>query len=297
MSNWPVAPTISNINTHLVSYTLSDVFNIINAASKHEHIESSPESSDQTSLFFRLPAEMRQAIYEVAILDDSDSAESMMSSGSINLLQTCRQVKMEAEPIRYQRPQSFSSQAKFFLWLDHSHVSNLERVRTILLHLTDVDLSVLLDPSTTNHRRHSTAWSIYQEELSKLEKALRSLPNLSNLTIIPPKDNRSMLLRQFYRRFLAIIPTRCAKLQRLELHDTAGVLEYAPTLNAIREVVFTEAAYDHRTPVRQEELQREAATPPRVVKVETDDVDGWHASARLSPRSQRRSRVTRLVSD
>ena len=62
-----------------------------------------------------------------------------------------------------------------------------------------------------------SAWSIYQEELSKLEKALRSLPNLSSLTIIPPKDNRSMLLRQFYRRFLGIIPTRCAKLQRCEL--------------------------------------------------------------------------------
>lgn len=297
MSNWSTVATAWNINTHLVSYTLPDILNIVNAALQCEQLQSSQEFSKQTSLFLQLPVEMRQAIYEAAILDDSDSAEGVVTPGSNNLLQTCRQIKMEAEPIRYQRPQSFSSQARFFHWLDRSHVANLERVRSLSIHVTDVDLSILLDPSTTNPRGHSTAWSVYQDELGKLERALRALPNLSNLTVIPPKDNRSMLLRHFYRVFVTMIPTRCPKLQRLELHDSTGALEYAPKLNEIPELIFTEAVHDRRTAVRQENLQREFTTPPRAVKIETDDIDGWSSSTRLSPRTLRRSRVTRVVSD
>ena len=297
MSIWPIVAPAWNINTHMVSYTLPDILHTINAALRRNHPESSQISSAQTSLFLQLPAEMRQAIYEAAILDDNDSAESTTNLGSISLLQTCRQVKMEAEPIRYQRPQSFSSQARFFYWLDHNHASNLERVRTISLHLIDVDLSILLDPAATSPRRHPTAWSIYQDELVKLEKALRSLPNLSNMTIILPKDNRSMLLRQFYRMFLAMIPTCCPKLLRLELSDSMRALEYAPMLNDIPEVIFTEANLHQRNSVSDESQQREGTTPSRVVKIEPDDAEVWQASVRVSPRSQRRSRVIRVVSD
>jgi hypothetical protein len=301
MSNWSVLPTSANINTHLVSYSLLNILNIIDEAFQRIHPRPGLTTSEQTSPFLELPFEMRQAIYEAAILDDteggSDSEESATISTSINLLQTCRQVKMEAEPIRYQRPQSFSSQAKLFLWLDRSREANLERVHTLTLHLTDVDLSRLLDPTMTSAPKHPTAWSIYEEALGRLEDALRSLPNLSSLTIIPPKDNRSALLKKFSQLFLTTIPTHCPKLKRLELHDTKRVLEHVPTLHSIREVVFTEHQHDHAQVGAEDGEEGEAVLSPRMMKVDADAADRRPTHSTLSTKAKRRSRVTRVVSD
>ena len=246
MVSWPAAPTFASINTYLVTYTLPSILEIVNTILRRRPSQPIEEEPEQSSGFFKLPGEMRQAIYEAAILDESDDSlddnDDDTTSGRLNLLQTCRQVKMEAEPIRYQRPQSFSSQARLFQWLDRSRTSNLERVRTLSLHLTDIDLTPVRDLTTTDVPVYPNAYSMYQEELAKLAEAFRCLPNLSSLTIIPPKDNRSALVRNFYFMFLAMLPTRCPKLTHLEVHDTKDVQPYIPALNSISNVIFTEAS-------------------------------------------------------
>lgn len=302
MSARPVVPAFGNINTHLVSYTLPNVLRKITAAAQRIKVQSNPTPPEHSSPFFRLPAEMRQAIYEAAILGESDgifdSDENTISSTSINLMQTCRQVKIEAEPIWYQRPQSFSSQAKLFAWLERSLASNLERVRTLTLHLTDVDISPLLVHAALNPTRPSTVWPFYQMELGNLEHALQSLPNLTHLTIYPPGNNGSEFPKKFYRSFLRELPVQCPRLQQLELHDTNEILSKVPILNKIPELTFAVIRHDHRHLHPQEWEQGQVAPLSPVVKVANDD-DAEVLSHQLSPspRAQRRSRVTRIVSD
>ena len=297
MSNRLFIPAFGNINTHLVPCSLTDILEVITAALQRMTAQSHPTTSEQPSPFFRLPPEMRQAIYEAAILDDSDggsdSDENMTPSSSANLVQTCRQIKIEAEPIRYQRPQSFSSQRKLFVWVDNSRRSNLERVRTLTLHLTDVDVSPVLVPNIADPHEEVRPSDLYRYELAKLEDALRCLPNLASLTIIPPTKKHAML-SNFYRSFLNRIPTRCPKLKRLELHDTKDVLAYAPTLNDIREVVFTEMSREDAHSTGRDRDYEEASP---VVKLESDDFE--RQPFRLSPSSSaiRRSRIARVVSD
>lgn len=239
---------------------------------------------------------MRQAIYEAAILDNSDGGSDIdvtMASSSASLMQTCRQVKIEAEPIRYQRPQSFSSQAKLFAWIDRSQPSNLERVRTLCLHLTDVDVSPLLQQAVGVPARFSNAWTIYNHELAKLDEVLRALPNLTNLTILPPKQRHAMSVK-FYRMFLQIIPSRCLKLKRLEIHDTKDVLHYAPMLKDIQEIIFTKVAQENAD---SRASNREPIEASPAIKIEADDLEARRHRSSPTPRSMRRSRVTRVVSD
>lgn len=300
MRNWLAAPSLGYVTAHLVSYSLAQIRDIVGAVVQRIHLTYSPGTSEPESLFFKLPAEMRQAIYEAAILDESEScseSEESTTSTGVNLLRTCRQVKMEAEPIRYQRPQSFASQAKFFIWVDRSRDSNLERVRTLTLHLTDVDLSQLMASVPMSPRNYSTAWSIYQAELERLDGALRSLPNINSLTIIPPKDSRSMLLRQFYKVILSMIPSRCPKLKRLELHDTEDVLNHTPTLKHIQDLVFTESRSESSATSPSEEEPTNYASGSSVVKLESNSPDGQPIFSSPSPKLKRRSRVTRVVSD
>lgn len=179
-----------------------------------------------------LPPEMRLDIYELALLD----AKPALSSPS--LLQTCSLINMEARPTLYKRPASFPSQAKLFDWIDDSRKQDLKRIRTLTLRLTDIDLSSLIDQSSPSTARETSLWARYQAELGRLDDALRALPNLSSLTIVPPKAGRSQLLKGLYHSFLSRIPRRCAKLKRLEVQDDEQILPSVPVLRQIREVVF-----------------------------------------------------------
>jgi hypothetical protein len=297
MSTRRIILAFGNINTHLVQHSLADILDTIKTALQRITASSKHTASEQPSPFFRLPLEMRQAIYEAAIFDDSDggpnSDENMTPSTSASLVQTCRQVKIEAEPKRYQRPQSFSSQRKLFAWIDHSRHSNLERVRTLTLHLTDIDVSSVLVPNIFDPHEGVRPSDLYRHELAQLEDALRCLPNLASLTIIPPKKNHAML-SNFYRSFLVCIPTRCPKLMRLELHDTNDILAYAPTLNNIEEVVFTEVAHEDSHATECNGGHEGAST---VVKVESDDFEAPPAQFTPSRRAMRRCRVTRVTTD
>ena len=305
MSRWSLALTTSHTNTHLVTSPVADVFKDIAVALKYL-ISTAPLKSQKTSIFFQLPPEMRLAIYEAALLDsdDSDSSETSNDSNSVNLLKTCRQVNMEAQPVISQRPKSFTSQAKLFTWIDRSQRFNLERVRTLTLQLSDIDLAPLLEQQTTARRKNMTAWSLYQAELERLEEALRGLPNLSCLTIIPPKESQSLLVKTFYRSFLARIPKRCPKLKKLELHDSKELLTETPELNEIREVTFTgpvaksSRAVESSSSAGQSKEDGTKFDLPRNAKLDVHRKERGRVSASPpSPIERRRARASRSMSE
>ncbi|KAK4547587.1 hypothetical protein LTR36_000544 [Oleoguttula mirabilis] len=187
-------------------------------------------SSHKQSRFLALPPELRVAIYEAVVLEPVPT---------LALLQTSRQIAMEAKPTLYQRHLTFASQANLFDWIGRSRSSNLKRVRTLTLRLCDVDLSPLFD---SKRPKGTNAWSLYQSHIEKLEHAFASLPNVSELTITPPKAGHSQLLRSMYLSILALIARRYPKLKRLTINDTAVVLEKVPGLKQIGNVDFSVAS-------------------------------------------------------
>ena len=186
------------------------------------------------AIIFDTPPEIRLDIYKAALMAEHDG---------LSLLSSCKHVNQEAQEVLYQRPASFTSQAKLFDWIERSSRPNLQRVRTLTLRLTDVDLTPLLvsiDPSPRQTR--SSAWALYHDELQQLDDALSSLTKLSVLTVIPPRLGRSEFLKNLYHSFLAAIPKRCRTLKRLELHDSEDVLEAVPSLANVPVVTFSPSA-------------------------------------------------------
>jgi hypothetical protein len=181
-----------------------------------------------------LPGELRILLYESVLLSPHSS--------NLDILLTCRQVNMEAEPVLYQRHATFSSQARLFDCIKKGKPSNLRRVQSLTIHLTDIDLSTLLGTQENSHEASSqpspTTWSLYQGELDRLDHALTAIPNLNELVIIPPKGSRSQLLRGLYLSFLALIPRRYPKLKRLAIDDIEEVLGKVPALKELEKVDF-----------------------------------------------------------
>lgn len=181
--------------------------------------------------FLDLPAELRSAIYSAAFKNGGDS---------LPLLQTCHQIHMESEVLLNQRPITFSSQAKFFSWIADTDSAELKRVKTIKLHLTDIDLSSLFDPRPIADRgggRSSSCWYLYSAELLRLDQALQALSGLVELTIIPPERPTS-LMRGMYLSFLEVIPQRCPRLKLLTIYDQESLLQKIPGLKKVPRVVF-----------------------------------------------------------
>lgn len=192
------------------------------------------------SQLLQLPRELREEIYLLALLH---------SPNPTSLLQTCPQITMEAQPLLYQRPVKLSSQAKLFDWIDRSRAQNLRQVRHLSLHLTDIDLSPLLASDRSRSRDQNqnqnenspkppSAWSLYEDELARFDTALRSLPSLTEITIVPPRVMHSQLLRGMYLSLLALIPRLHPGLKLLVVHDDETILDVVKPLQGIPKVVF-----------------------------------------------------------
>lgn len=168
---------------------------------------------------------------------------------------------MEAQPLLYHRPINLSSQAKLFDWIDRSRAQNLKQVRHLALHLTDIDLSPLLasradrrqdEPHNEDQQDRMSqqntpppsqpptpsAWTLYESELARLDTSLRSLPGLTELTLVPPRAMHSQLLRGMYLSLLALIPRLLPGLKVLIVHDDAAILDVVEPLRGVRRVVF-----------------------------------------------------------
>lgn len=178
-----------------------------------------------------LPAELRNVIHSAALLD---------SRHGLPLLQTCRQIHMESTRLLHQRPISFSSQARLFSWITETPSAELKRIRTITLHLTDIDLSSLFDPrpiADKENGRSSSCWYLYSQELLRLDGALQSLPGLMDFTVIAPETCTS-LVRGMYLSFLEVVSQRVPGLQRLTVYDQDTLLQKVPALRHLDNVIF-----------------------------------------------------------
>lgn len=197
------------------------------------------------SQLLQLPRELREYICLIALQN---------TYTPISLLTTCHQLNMEAQPLLYHRPIKHSSQSKLFEWIKRSRAQNLKHVRSLTLHLTDVDLhTLLLTPNrpsaqpqhqnlnqkpTQPQQARPTAYSLYELELSHLDSSLRALPNLAEITLVPPRAMHSQLLRGMYLSLLALIPRLHPGLKLLVVHDDAVVLDIVTALRDLPKVLF-----------------------------------------------------------
>ncbi|KAK3072207.1 hypothetical protein LTR53_007238 [Teratosphaeriaceae sp. CCFEE 6253] len=198
------------------------------ATTHQTSVTATSETRPMAPTLLTLPAELRVEIYEAVLLSNPSS---------LDIMRVCHQINTEALPTLYQRRLTFNSQADLFTWLNRSRSTNLQRVRSLTLKLTDVDLAPVLDPA----QRYSSAgvWTLYQRELERLADALAALPKVTTLTVTPPTARHSQLLRGLYLSFLALIPRRLLKLARLEIEDSLAVLGTVPMLRQLKTVVCT----------------------------------------------------------
>ncbi|KAK3705380.1 hypothetical protein LTR37_013353 [Vermiconidia calcicola] len=154
-------------------------------------------------------------MYEKALLHDNDSPTSLQPP--------CR-IKTQGRPGPQQRSMGFDSQAEFLTWIDHGKDSDVQSILSLVLRLTDANLSALLDPrACVDPGKRVSVWDIYSVELEKLKNALGSLPNVSSLTIISPENASSAFGEILYQPLLHLIPQLWPRLQALDLQGSEGV--------------------------------------------------------------------------
>lgn len=145
---------------------------------------------------------------------------------------------MEAQPEVYQRAITFSSQENLYKWLQSSPAPKTGQATSIVLKLTEIDLSPLVSTSGKRNPSNESAWALYQKDLEKLDRSLTRLPGLRHLTVIPPTSPPT-LLKGLYTSFLDLIARRCPELRELILQDDQRVIAAAPSLTHIAKVTFT----------------------------------------------------------
>jgi len=154
--------------------------------------------ADQTP-FFRLPLELRQLIYNAVLASPLHGTA---------LLQTCREIYSEAHKFLYERPLDFRSQVALFNWLEQVPHKYLSQVKELSLNLQDVDLRSLLKASALishpGDPPRLLTWDLYEAELSKLQHALRQLPEIRKLRIRAVVGRQSFLYREFLQKVLTL---------------------------------------------------------------------------------------------
>jgi len=79
---------------------------------------------------------------------------------------------------------------------------------------------------------------MYEDELSRFDAALRSLPSLTEITIVPPRAMHSQLLKGMYLSLLALIPRLHPTLKLLVVHDEEATLDVVTALRGLPKVIF-----------------------------------------------------------
>ncbi|KAH7400614.1 hypothetical protein DE146DRAFT_467793 [Phaeosphaeria sp. MPI-PUGE-AT-0046c] len=189
-------------------------------------------SGDGPSRLFILPLELREEVYKSALAS---------SAYGTAVLQTCREIHVEARKFLYQRPLVFRDQEVWFMWLNQTPAELLGNVSEMALHVQDVNLKPILETSNYQPSRQSprllTA-ELYQENSDKVKKALILLPNLKRLTIRTPSCRPSHLFCELVTQILASIGPSCPHLSQIRLegnfrHHTLGFLSTMTNLNSL----------------------------------------------------------------
>nr|OQO23936.1 hypothetical protein B0A51_11065 [Rachicladosporium sp. CCFEE 5018] len=147
------------------------------------------------------------------------------------MMTTSHTMTMEAKPLLFARALTFPSQHKLVSWTAQHSQTDLNRVRDLTLRLSDIDLTSLLEGNP-----RGGVWSLYAVHLAELQSSLRHLPNLKKLTVVPPRNMHSTLLRGFYLTLLSMIPKLWPRLKLLVVHDDEGTLKAVPSLSQVAKV-------------------------------------------------------------
>ncbi|OAG07985.1 uncharacterized protein CC84DRAFT_1214537 [Paraphaeosphaeria sporulosa] len=168
--------------------------------------------SNENTLLFALPLELRELIYKYILLDPSQGPE---------ILQACHDINTEARKFLYQRPIVFRSQAALNDWLEGRPRDVLQDVHELSLELQDVDLTPLLvsDRSADSHGRTRSlrTWELYEEELDRLDQAFTKLPNITTLSIRATSGRQTHLYEDFMAKALHMIASHWPLLRDLAL--------------------------------------------------------------------------------
>ncbi|OQO07981.1 hypothetical protein B0A48_06774 [Cryoendolithus antarcticus] len=144
---------------------------------------------------------------------------------------TSHTMTVEAKPLLFARALTFPSQHKLSSWTAQHSQTDLNRVRDLTLRLSDIDLTPLLEGNP-----RGGVWSLYAAHLAELQSSLRHLPNLKKLTVVPPRNTHSTLLRGFYLTLLSMIPKLWPRLKLLVIHDDEATLKAVPSLSQVAKV-------------------------------------------------------------
>ncbi|KAI9820296.1 MAG: hypothetical protein M1827_005918 [Pycnora praestabilis] len=192
--------------------------------------------SRKQSMLMLLPLELREPIYQ-EVLSGSPCKD-------VKLLSVCRQIYAEAQHYLFKRPQRFGSQFDLYRWLHRVGQKHLHHVATLGMKLYDInpdDCLGKLDYMNLD-KRGSTQPSgmlFFEEEVQRLLKALRYLPNVHTLTIYKQQDPETRSCQDLYHAFFPLVAHRYPKLRNLTFYVDQLPLTFLSSLKSLQSLRFT----------------------------------------------------------
>ncbi|KAF1920731.1 hypothetical protein BDU57DRAFT_23391 [Ampelomyces quisqualis] len=184
--------------------------------------------------FFDLPLELREQVYKDVLASPHQGPD---------ILRSCREILNEAHKFLYQRPISLGSQEALCDWSIRIPSDLLLNVSEIALHVQDVNLKPILD-SQSSERSHLSprllTWELYEQEVHRIEQALKRLPKIKIITLRALPCRPSFLYREFVTQVLNVLSTSCPELVdlRLEANFHHQDLRFLPSLANLRAFSF-----------------------------------------------------------
>jgi hypothetical protein len=187
---------------------------------------------------FELPEALRQRIYEVVLCEGKNT---------VPLLQTCRQILAEAQPLLLSAPVAFHSQYDLVEWIGTVGLTYAKGVRT--LHLTLQDLEVLPASRDSGH----LSWpslsllELYQSEAEKMLELLSKMPNITELSLLKPDTVRSYLYTDYYFAILRNATIDLPHIKAIKFHSDEHPLSFIKATPNLRKLSFT--GYSQNSPM------------------------------------------------
>jgi hypothetical protein len=165
------------------------------------------------------------------------------------VLRACHQIRDEAEPMLYQRPQIFGSQEELFSWLAQANWQHLHHVTALKLQLQDPDMAVAAEDMMLSPK--STTLDEYEEDFEQLDKALLQLPGVTDLRLcksLSIKNRESY--NNIYSRALRKIARWWPQLRSIAFHGCEHPLSFVKATEQIEKLCFT--GFSISTPMETE---------------------------------------------
>ncbi|KAF2843341.1 hypothetical protein M501DRAFT_81557 [Patellaria atrata CBS 101060] len=181
-------------------------------------------------LFFALPLELREHIYQYVMLG---------SKGNPQLPRVSHQLHSESQKFLYKRPQSFESQAALQAWIELVGTVNLQYVTSLTFQLQDVNFRSVLSSSVAQLPPKVQGPTLYKSEREAILSALSGFRNLRCLTIHRPPLLQSYLYRSLYQACLDTLGHYFPKLQDISFYSDEQSLTFLEHLSNLRSIRFT----------------------------------------------------------